>query len=293
MNEAVQECLSKLSVSPSDLPTRYELFWPICLREKLFVACVIDIENRDDLNLVAKIGRGTQIENERKCLTKMNEIDRILKDSKDQNLDRLSLVQAITLKDEWVLLIERPYAGGGEFKTLNKIQPKLITLYADRLCDHIKMLWDRYGLLHMDIKPSNIIIKYPDIPLLIDFGLSVFLNETPCLVDGWSTSYSSKNQQNLGDPCKWDDVEALCNTFYAMELGVKLYEQLYVDGPPDFQFIYRESSIVRRIVDKLISSYHQILVHFLQNLPCLAPFHADNNHDQRIFRIIVDYVTEI
>src|SRR5271154_3253527 len=135
---------------------------------------------------------------------------------------RLTLVDFANLgkKDGPLLLIETPYAGGGEFKTINRLDEKTLKLYADHLCDQLKMFWRRYGLLHLDIKPSNIIIKYPDIPLLIDFGLSVFMNDKVPFVDGYTRSYSSKNQQNLGEPCKWDDVEALCNTFYAMEIGL-------------------------------------------------------------------------
>lgn len=281
MQKFIEKCLTELSLSRSDIPQRYKLSSAICLTDHVFIANVVDLQTKDYWNLVAKVGNGSQIMNELKCLKRMNEIDaklvlksdqmgkmttleEIIKNmgkemtweermnAKDKNgAQRLVLVDSAEIGQGSVLLIETPFASGGEFKKMDKLDSQTLNLFADRLCNHLKILWIRYGLLHLDIKPSNIIIDYPDIPLLIDFGLSVFADEKIDYPEGWTTIYSSKNQRNLGKPCKWDDVEALCNTFYAMEIGIKLYESQFTNAPPDFDLIHKKSQIVKRIVSQL------------------------------------------
>jgi len=102
VDRLIGQCLVKLSVSKNDIPARYKLCYPICMRENLFVSCVADLQIGDYHSLVAKIGKGSQIENEVACLTRMNEIDNKL-DGVNAHLCDVILFGSPVLTDFWFL----------------------------------------------------------------------------------------------------------------------------------------------------------------------------------------------
>jgi serine/threonine protein kinase len=87
------------------------------------------------------------------------------------------------------------------------------------------------GLLHLDIKPANIMLRKNQTPVLIDFGISKYMdsgignnNTTTTAPIGYSEGYSPIEQSSFGssvaDLTKATDIYSLCATIYKVVTGV-------------------------------------------------------------------------
>lgn len=247
INELLNGVMKEMfSLTLKDIPERYRMISPLARTQNVLI---VEMGDREKKSIdVAKIGKsGHQLENERMCLMKMDEID---KKSKLEPIPRLKLKDHFQMKTI-IVLIEEP-VGYQTFQKINKFGSDELKVWVDKMTNHLKMLHSRYDFIHSDIKPSNIILSCQgDDAILIDYGFSVFTNDENQCLGGFTPAYSSKNQRNFGKVCFRDDMESLCYTFYAMEIGVDKYEEKYAGGPPELSFIYRESEIVRYIVQKM------------------------------------------
>jgi serine/threonine protein kinase len=87
------------------------------------------------------------------------------------------------------------------------------------------------GLLHLDIKPANIMLRKDQTPVLIDFGISKYMdtgignqNTTTTAPIGYSEGYSPIEQSSFGSNVanftQATDIYSLCATMYKMVTGV-------------------------------------------------------------------------
>jgi len=100
-------------------------------------------------------------------------------------------------------------------------------------------------LLHLDIKPMNIMFRTDNAPVLIDFGISKFMvsanNQTTTAPLGISKGYAPIEQYggNIADLSEATDIYSVCATMYNMLCGVTPPEPLQILGnglknPKDF-----------------------------------------------------------
>lgn len=101
------------------------------------------------------------------------------------------------------------YKGGFKEKILRKLFPPL--------CDGIRQVHD-HNLVHLDIKPGNILIQKDNSPILLDFGavirkdMSRTMQPNPVITAG----FSPVEQHNLKGYCgPWTDIYAIGATMRA------------------------------------------------------------------------------
>lgn len=107
---------------------------------------------------------------------------------------------------------------------------KELLLAGQQVLQIMKRLYDEFGVLHCDIKPSNIIFR-DNSPELIDFGISC---KRGGIVWGGSSDFLSESHAlSVKDddsfiyrPTLWDDIESLLFTLYAMQVGVTNYNRI-------------------------------------------------------------------
>lgn len=98
---------------------------------------------------------------------------------------------------------------------LDNIYFKNILLICINIIDSIEHIHN-HNLIHRDIKPANIILKNRNIPILIDFGLSVFENTDK---NASGTPAFMSPEQKQGDTCKESDIYSFGKTLYYMITG--------------------------------------------------------------------------
>lgn len=90
------------------------------------------------------------------------------------------------------------------------------------------------GLLHLDIKPANILLRNDQSAILIDFGISKYMemagNQTTTAPIGLSKGYAPLEQYGgtIADFSKATDVYSICATLYRMVTGVIPPEPLQI-----------------------------------------------------------------
>lgn len=89
------------------------------------------------------------------------------------------------------------------------------------------------GIVHGDLKSSNIMIRYDDQPVLLDFGLDgQLLREAGALAEGeiYGTPYYVSPELIMGDPLDQQaDIYALGVLFYEVLMGQKPYQGRALD----------------------------------------------------------------
>lgn len=85
-------------------------------------------------------------------------------------------------------------------------------------------------LVHLDIKPTNIIINRTDRAMLTDFGLSKYLNEHGFVDQEWSyVSHRSPEAYTTKDRTRLDDIYQAGLTLYRMCYGNESFKEQYED----------------------------------------------------------------
>ena len=111
-----------------------------------------------------------------------------------------------------------------ESKTIEIILPIL---------DALNVLHSK-GLLHLDIKPANIMLRKDLTPVLIDFGISKYIEfadgHTTTAPVGISKGYAPLEQYggNISDFTKATDIYSLCATLYNAVTGIVPPEPLQI-----------------------------------------------------------------
>ncbi len=121
------------------------------------------------------------------------------------------------IKGQSIAEVAEQYAERGEFIPQDALYGTLV-----RLLDALDYLHER-GMLHRDVKPDNVLITNPGLPVLIDFGAAseaggdAFANVVESL--GFSPSEQTANGGKMGP---WTDLYALAATMYFILTGAMM-----------------------------------------------------------------------
>ena len=135
------------------------------------------------------------------------------------------------------------YLSGGTIKAYSKSQA---IEYMLNLSEAVKVLHD-HKVLHMDIKPSNVMLKKDDdthelYPVLIDFGITKHFdsNGRP------TTDPKSKGASNGFAPIEqYDDIKSFAPTIDIYALGATCYFLLTGKNPPSASKLCYDMSMLR------------------------------------------------
>jgi len=126
------------------------------------------------------------------------------------------------------------------------------------------MLFQRYGLIHLDIKPNNLIML-PGFMILIDLGISKFMSDADRFPYCCTAIYASENQrqatQNLSHA---DDIFSICATVYALEYGLEQYIKEHEEAPP-LKTMLERSAVVAEIYN--YATRHWCCLNFFDQFP--------------------------
>lgn len=127
-----------------------------------------------------------------------------------------------------------------------------------QLADALQFAHDQ-GIVHLDVKPSNVLLDEKSRPFLVDFGLSVGVNDKP--TGCGTTNYSSPEQRATGSHGidGRSDIYALGGVFYELLTGRKPLDSL-ADYPG--QDLESSTSVVslRDIPENLLQVCRKCLV---------------------------------
>ncbi|MCR4921598.1 MAG: SUMF1/EgtB/PvdO family nonheme iron enzyme [Bacteroidaceae bacterium] len=119
------------------------------------------------------------------------------------------------------------YLRGGSLKELSEGRPlndQRATMLIRKVADALAYIHDR-NMLHLDVKPANILLKDADTPVLIDFGISKHYDawgeQTTTLQAGISKGYAPMEQyrQEIHTFSPSTDIYSLGATMYTLLTG--------------------------------------------------------------------------
>lgn len=178
--------------------------------------------------------------------------------------------------------------GGSLFEKLNRSEKHKLDFgtainYAVQLCRGLHFIQDKGHILHLDIKPANILIDPQDIVKISDFGISqpspLLARENVSTRIGGTPEYMSPEQLKGEHVDVWSDIYSFGLVFYEMLVGRLPYpfdvasarssktlkEQLLAFHNSEYDF-HRELSH-RKIVGEQSDEVGTIIGHCLAKLP--------------------------
>jgi hypothetical protein len=236
----------------------YDKIWPKrfpidkCLVKKadLLVLLCHD-QTKANASVVVRIGTDTQLDNERRVLQEMDRLDESLPASARLRLVYFTTIARTKTDDPLYLTVTCP--SGIPLDTIAFIVDKATALRLGKLLvDSLVSLYQRYGLIHFDIKPSNLILintsdNQHQRVILIDFGLSKFTRDDDRFPYGCTAMYASEKQRNSDtDVGHVDDIFSICATVYALEYGLDKYEKEHDEALP-LSVMLERSGVVTEI----------------------------------------------
>lgn len=135
------------------------------------------------------------------------------------------------------------YLSGGTIKAYSKSQA---IGYMLKLSEAVKVLHD-HKVLHMDIKPSNVVLKEDDdtqelYPVLIDFGITKHFDSK----GRPTTNPQAKGASNGYAPIEqYDEIKSFAPTIDIYALGATFYFLLTGKNPPSASKLCYDTSLLR------------------------------------------------
>jgi len=114
------------------------------------------------------------------------------------------------------------YASGGDLGGLKSITPQEFFLISSSICRALEYIHNR-GLVHGDIKPTNILIDSGKNYRLVDFGLS-FITGKKAISSSGSAAFISPEIIHRSAITNRSDIYSLGLLFYELVFGKPLYE---------------------------------------------------------------------
>lgn len=172
------------------------------------------------------------------------------------------------------------YIGNGSLKDKvdreGKLPEPLALKYIRQVADALDYVHGR-NIVHLDVKPSNILLRSNDMPVLIDFGISKRYDETGSQTSstpvGISKGYAPLEQYQQGGVENFQpatDIYSLGATLYFLLTGKQPPEAtvVYNDGLPAFPSFVSQSvaEAVRIAMNPKVKERPQRIGEFLEQL---------------------------
>lgn len=204
----------------------------VCLKE-FFMG---DVNGREGSYVTSGNENGLFDDYRRKFIREANNLSRLRHDN---------IVKVIELFEaNNTVYYSMSFIPGGSLDDLISIKGKLSQSQSLRICCEIAdalVAMHAQGMLHLDLKPGNVMMLNGITPILIDFGLSKNYNqdgkpESSTSIGGGTPGYSPMEQSNYsgGNIPVTMDIYALGATLYKMISGVRppIASDIFNDGFP-------------------------------------------------------------
>lgn len=168
------------------------------------------------------------------------------------------------------------YLSGGTIKAYSKSQA---IEYMLKLSEAVKVLHD-HKVLHMDIKPSNVVLKEDDdthelYPVLIDFGITKHFDSK----GRPTTNPQAKGASNGYAPIEqYDEIKSFAPTIDIYAIGATCYFLLTGKNPPSASKLCYDTSLLRMELENLGC---EEFVSFITK--SMSPNYRDRYRDIRAF----------
>lgn len=171
---------------------------------------------------------GTQVSYSNKTASRKN-IDRFLKEARTMAKLKHEGIVSVTdvFEENGTAYYVMDYVEGKSLENRGKMSESTALRYVRQAADALKYIHSR-NILHMDIKPANIMVNSDDHAVLIDFGISKHYDEQGSIesstVVGFSAGYSPVEQMTPGGVSFFSpatDIYALGATVYRIVSGKK------------------------------------------------------------------------